>query len=69
MTPTDVPVALTPDAPRIVETVASTPADPRDPVAGALVTAGRRTGSAMRTSAVHTGGAFRTAGRAIRSIF
>jgi hypothetical protein len=70
MTPTDVPVALTLDAPRIAETVVSSvPLAPRDPVADAFVIARRRTGSAFRAGAVHTGGAFRTAGRAIKSIF
>jgi hypothetical protein len=68
--PTDVPGALRPEVPRLGENAQMTRlVAPRDPVANALVAAGRRTGSAFRTGVVHTGGAFRTAGRAIRTIF
>ena len=66
---TDVPVVLTPEAPRGEVTVAVAAAPAGDPVADAFVTAGRHTGNAFQTGAAKTGGAFRTAGRAIRSIF
>lgn len=70
LTTTDVPVALRREVRRNEPDVAVAAATGvGDPVADAFVTAGRRTGNAFQAGVTKTGGAFRTAGRAIRSIF